>query len=35
MASGAVKAYAIDKEGKENITCFQFEKEFVTSFPEL
>ncbi|MGE8434584.1 Crp/Fnr family transcriptional regulator [Chryseobacterium joostei] len=35
IASGAVKAYAIDKEGKENITCFKFEKEFVTSFPEF
>ena len=28
IASGAVKAYAIDKEGKENITCFKFENEF-------
>lgn len=35
LASGAVKAYAIDKEGKENITCFKFENEFVTSFPEF
>lgn len=35
IASGAVKAYAIDKEGKENITCFKFENEFVTSFPEF
>lgn len=35
IASGAVKAYAVDKEGKENITCFKFEKEFVTSFPEF
>ncbi|WP_284461165.1 Crp/Fnr family transcriptional regulator [Chryseobacterium sp.] len=35
IASGAVKAYATDKEGKENITCFKFEKEFVTSFPEF
>ncbi|WP_177733477.1 Crp/Fnr family transcriptional regulator [Flavobacterium inviolabile] len=32
---GAVKAYALDKEGKENITCFKFENEFVTSFPEF
>lgn len=32
IASGAVKAYATDKEGKENITCFKFENEFVTSF---
>jgi len=32
---GAVKAYAIDKEGKENITCFKFENEFVTSFSEF
>ena len=35
IASGSVKAYAIDKEGKENITCFKFENEFVTSFPEF
>lgn len=35
IASGAVKAYAIDKEGKGNITCFKFENEFVTSFPEF
>lgn len=35
IASGAVKAYAIDNEGKENITCFKFENEFVTSFPEF
>lgn len=35
IESGAVKAYAIDKEGKENITCFKFENEFVTSFPEF
>ncbi|MBP2615664.1 Crp/Fnr family transcriptional regulator [Chryseobacterium jejuense] len=35
IASGGVKAYAIDKEGKENITCFKFENEFVTSFPEF
>ncbi|PTT34110.1 cyclic nucleotide-binding protein [Chryseobacterium sp. HMWF028] len=35
IASGAVKAYAIDKEGKENITCFKFENEFVTSFTEF
>lgn len=35
IASGAVKAYATDKEGKENITCFKFENEFVTSFPEF
>ncbi|MDW9382580.1 Crp/Fnr family transcriptional regulator [Chryseobacterium sp. JV558] len=35
IASGAVKAYAIDKDGKENITCFKFEKEFVTSFLEF
>jgi CRP-like cAMP-binding protein len=35
IASGAVKAYAIDKQGKENITCFKFESEFVTSFPEF
>ncbi|CAM3661582.1 Crp/Fnr family transcriptional regulator [Sphingobacterium prati] len=35
IASGAVKAYANDKEGKENITCFKFENEFVTSFSEF
>ncbi|MEY8761045.1 Crp/Fnr family transcriptional regulator [Chryseobacterium tongliaoense] len=35
IADGALKAYAIDKEGKENITCFKFENEFVTSFPEF
>lgn len=35
IASGAVKAYAIDKEGKENITCFKFENEFATSFLEF
>lgn len=35
IAIGAIKAYAIDKEGKENITCFKFENEFVTSFPEF
>lgn len=35
IASGAVKAYALDSEGKENITCFKFENEFATSFPEF
>ncbi|MGE8555339.1 MAG: Crp/Fnr family transcriptional regulator [Chryseobacterium jejuense] len=35
IASGAVKAYAIDKDGKENITCFKFENEFATSFQEF
>lgn len=35
IASGAVKAYAIDKEGKENVTCFKFENEFITSFSEF
>jgi CRP-like cAMP-binding protein len=35
IASGAVKAYAADQEGKENITCFKFENEFATSFPEF
>ncbi|WP_288376245.1 Crp/Fnr family transcriptional regulator [Chryseobacterium culicis] len=35
IAHGAVKAYAIDKEGKENITCFKFENEFATLFPEF
>jgi len=35
IASGAIKAYAIDMQGKENITCFKFENEFVTSFPEF
>ncbi len=35
ITSGAVKAYAADKEGKENITCFKFENEFVTSFQEF
>ncbi|PUV24007.1 Crp/Fnr family transcriptional regulator [Sphingobacterium athyrii] len=35
IASGAVKAYAIDQQGKENITCFKFEKEFTGSFPEF
>lgn len=35
IVSGAVKAYAIDKDGKENITCFKFENEFVTSFQEF
>jgi len=35
IGSGAVKAYAINKEGNENITCFKFENEFVTSFPEF
>lgn len=35
IAQGAVKAYVIDKEGNENITCFKFENEFVTSFPEF
>ncbi|MCS4305624.1 Crp/Fnr family transcriptional regulator [Chryseobacterium sp. BIGb0232] len=35
IASGAVKAYATDKDGKENITCFKFENEFVTSFQEF
>jgi CRP-like cAMP-binding protein len=35
IVSGAVKAYAVDNEGKENITCFKFENEFVTSFPEF
>ncbi len=35
IADGAVKAYATDKEGKENITCFKFENEFATSFQEF
>jgi len=35
IASGAVKAYALDNEGKENITCFKFESDFATSFPEF
>lgn len=35
IASGVVKAYAIDKEGKENVTCFKFENEFITSFSEF
>ncbi|WP_426477460.1 Crp/Fnr family transcriptional regulator [Chryseobacterium sp. CBSDS_008] len=35
IASGAVKAYAVDRNGKENITCFKFENEFVTSFQEF
>lgn len=35
VAGGAVKAYAIDNEGKENITCFKFENEFITSFQEF
>ncbi|WP_343557054.1 Crp/Fnr family transcriptional regulator [Sphingobacterium sp.] len=35
IASGAVKAYSLDREGKENITCFKFENEFATSFPEF
>lgn len=35
VASGSVKAYATDKEGRENITCFKFENEFATSFPEF
>ena len=35
IASGAVKAYALDREGSENITCFKFENEFVTSFSEF
>lgn len=35
ITDGAVKAYAIDQEGKENITCFKFENEFVTSFSEF
>lgn len=35
IAIGAVKAYAVDDEGKENITCFKFENEFVTSFQEF
>lgn len=35
IVKGAVKGYASDKEGKENITCFKFEKEFITSFAEF
>ncbi|WP_333864717.1 Crp/Fnr family transcriptional regulator [Sphingobacterium sp.] len=35
IASGAIKAYALDSEGKENVTCFKFENEFVTSFSEF
>ena len=35
IASGAVKAYALDREGTENLTCFKFEIEFVTSFSEF
>jgi len=33
--SGAVKAYSSDQEGKENITCFKFENEFVAAFVEF
>ncbi|PJJ62924.1 Crp/Fnr family transcriptional regulator [Chryseobacterium geocarposphaerae] len=35
ITSGAIKAYAVNKEGEENITCFKFENEFVTSFQEF
>ncbi|KFF73775.1 cyclic nucleotide-binding protein [Chryseobacterium sp. P1-3] len=35
ITNGAVKAYNTDEEGKENITCFKFENEFVTSFQEF
>lgn len=35
IARGAVKAYALDNEGKENITCLKFESDFATSFPEF
>ena len=35
ISVGAVKAYAIDEDGNENITCFKFENEFVTSFSEF
>lgn len=35
IVSGAVKAYAVDSEGNENVTCFKFENEFVTSFSEF
>ncbi|EHO06170.1 Crp/Fnr family transcriptional regulator [Myroides odoratimimus] len=35
VAIGAVKAYGSDKEERENITCFKFENEFVTSFSEF
>lgn len=35
IAKGGVKAYATDEEGNENITCFKFENEFATSFPEF
>lgn len=35
IACGAVKAYAIDKEGRENVTCFKFENEFAASFLEF
>ncbi|MCP1297983.1 Crp/Fnr family transcriptional regulator [Chryseobacterium sp. S0630] len=35
IASGAVKAYTLDKEGKENVTCFKFDNEFITSFQEF
>ncbi|MDQ1855994.1 Crp/Fnr family transcriptional regulator [Chryseobacterium sp. WLY505] len=35
IATGAVKAYVLDKEGNENVTCFKFENEFITSFQEF
>lgn len=35
IASGAVKTFATDKEGRENITCFKLENEFVTSLAEF
>ncbi|WP_353166237.1 Crp/Fnr family transcriptional regulator [Empedobacter brevis] len=35
ISNGAVKAYASDKDGKENITCFKFENEFISSFAEF
>ncbi|AZA76223.1 Crp/Fnr family transcriptional regulator [Chryseobacterium sp. G0186] len=35
IVNGAVKAYATDAEGKENVTCLKFENEFVTSFSEF
>ncbi|WP_312554585.1 Crp/Fnr family transcriptional regulator [Empedobacter brevis] len=35
IGQGAVKAYNTNKDNKENITCFKFENEFVSSFSEF
>lgn len=35
IASGGVRAFSTNPDGNENITCFKFENQFVTSYESL